>query len=146
MLKIRAWRAGQRKQLVDSIDVLLSQPQRMTVSRYTSSAQRAKWTRLAGQLLWYKDQILRAMTWEALQQDVKDELRDQAEDRKKLQNLPIPRTHSVVEPVSPAPSQPTIVKKKKDEEEEETQDSLYSMILQNSRWPDSLLQTTVRLA
>ena len=53
MQAIRAWRATERKK-----------PQ------YTRSSQRAKWTRLAGQLIWYKDQILRAMTWEALEQDV----------------------------------------------------------------------------
>jgi len=52
------------------MDKLLAQVQKLAESQYTRSAQRAKWTRLAGQLLWYKDQILRAMTWEALEQDV----------------------------------------------------------------------------
>jgi hypothetical protein len=118
--KIRAWRAEERKKMVESIDRLLAQAQRMAESRYTRSAQRAKWTRLAGQLLWYKDQILRAMTWEALEQDVKQALRDQAEDRRKLYEQRYP----LIQPATPAPFQPTIVRKK--DEGEQDKDSLYS--------------------
>ena len=70
MQAIRAWRATERKKLIESMDKLLAQAQRLAESQYTCSGQRAKWTRLAGQLLWYNDQILRAMTWEALKQDV----------------------------------------------------------------------------
>ena len=62
--------ATERKKLVESMDKLLAQARKLAESQYTRSGQRAKWTRLAGQLLWYKDQILRAMTWEALEQDV----------------------------------------------------------------------------
>lgn len=61
MQAIRAWPATERKKLIESMDKLLSQAQRLAESQYTRSAQRTKWTRLAGQLLWYKDQILRAM-------------------------------------------------------------------------------------
>ncbi len=71
MRAIRAWRATERKKLIESMDKLLAQAQRLAESQYTRSSQRAKWTRLAGQLVWYKDQILRAMTWEALEQDVR---------------------------------------------------------------------------
>ncbi len=106
--------------MVESMDRLLAQAERMAGSRCTRSAQRAKWTRLAGQLLWYKDQILRAMTWEALEQDVKQALRDEAEYRRKLAQTPYP----LIQPATPAPFQPTIVKKKEDDEEEK--DSLYS--------------------
>ena len=70
MQAIRAWRATKRKKLIESMDKLLAQARKLAESQYTRSGQRAKWTRLAGQLLWYKDQILRAMTWEALEQDV----------------------------------------------------------------------------
>jgi len=48
---------------------LLKMALRFAESKYTRSEERAKWTRLADQPLWYKDQILRAMTWEALDQD-----------------------------------------------------------------------------
>ena len=67
---IRAWRSEHRKKMIDSIERLIAQAEKMAMSQYTRSAQRARWTRLAGQLIWYKDQILRAMTWEALEQDV----------------------------------------------------------------------------
>ena len=51
--------------MVESMEELLAQAEKLAMSQYARSAQRAKWTRLTGQLLWYKDQILRAMTWEA---------------------------------------------------------------------------------
>src|SRR3989441_11693712 len=69
MKGIRAWRATERKKMVDSMERLLSQAQKLALSQYTRSAERSKWTRLAGQLLWYKDQILRAMTWDELAQE-----------------------------------------------------------------------------
>src|SRR3989442_12411191 len=70
MKGIRAWRATERKKMVDSMERLLSQAEKLALSQYTRSAERSKWTRLAGQLLWYKDQILRGMAWEALEQDI----------------------------------------------------------------------------
>ena len=76
MQAIRAWRATGRKKLIESMGKLLAQTQRLAESQYTRSAQRAKWTRLAGQLLWYKDQILRAITREVLEQDVHRLIRD----------------------------------------------------------------------
>jgi hypothetical protein len=86
------------------------------LSRYTRSAQRAKWTRLAGQLIWYKDQILRAMTWEALEQDVKQVLRDQYKDRQELARSRV--NYPLIQPAKPAPFQPTVVKKKQEDEED----------------------------
>jgi hypothetical protein len=125
MQEIRKWRGDERKKLIESMNELMIMAKRMAMSRYTRSAQRAKWTRLAGQLLWYKDQVLRAMTWEALEQDVKQLLRDQADDRKKLQEMQFRPSYPVIQPVSPAYLQPTIVKKKQDGDEED-QDSIYS--------------------
>ncbi len=110
--KIRAWRAAERKTMVESMDRLLSQALRMAESRYTRSAQRARWTRLAGQLLWYKDQILRAMTWEALEEDVKEALRDQYQERPKEFVLKYP----AIKPATVSPFQTTIIKKKEDDE------------------------------
>ena len=65
MKSIRSW----RQKMVESMERLLEQARKLATSQYTRSAERSKWTRLAGQLLCYKDQILRAMTWEALEQD-----------------------------------------------------------------------------
>ncbi len=110
MQAIRAWRATERKKLIESMDKLLAQAQRLAESQYTRSGQRAKWTRLAGQLLWYKDQILRAMTWEALEQDVHRLMRDMYSDR----NQPLgPR----LQRVEPAPFVPTIVKKRQEDDD-----------------------------
>ena len=65
MKAIRAWRATKRKKMVESMEELLAQAEKLAMSQYTRSPQRAKWTRLTGQLLWYRDGIFRAMTWEA---------------------------------------------------------------------------------
>ena len=90
MKAIRAWRASQRKSSIESIEKLIDQASRIALSRYTRSAQRAKWTRLAGQLIWYKDQILRAMTWEALEQDVNGLMRQVFADRAGSGRIPLP--------------------------------------------------------
>ena len=103
MKGMRAWRAAERKTMIESIEKLIDQANRMALSRYTRSAQRAKWTRLAGQLIWYKDQILRAMTWEALDVEVKDLVRRvfAAEEERK-------RAPTVLKPPTWAP---TVIKK-----------------------------------
>lgn len=61
--------------MVDAIADLISMSRKYAKSRYTRSSHRAKWTRLAGQLIWYKDQVLRAMSYEALEQDLHAMLR-----------------------------------------------------------------------
>lgn len=101
---IRLWRSQHRKKMVDSIERLIEQAVRIATSQYTRSNQRARWTHLAGQLIWYKDQILRGMTWEALEQDVSKTarrviMRDMREKRQAAR-----------------PWTPTIVKRKEDEE------------------------------
>lgn len=67
---------------------------------------------MAGQLIWYKDQILRAMTWEALEQDVnkmaKRVIQDQIRQRRN---------------VLTRPWTPTIVKQKQDPEPTESDDA-----------------------
>lgn len=125
MKAIRAWRASQRKASIESIEKLIDQATRMALSRYTRSAQRAKWTRLAGQLIWYKDQILRSMTWEALEQDVNGLLRRVLADKGHSGRIPLP----------PAPPwAPTIIRKRveegksAEEQAEESSDKQYSKL------------------
>ena len=112
MKAIRAWRASQRKSSIESIEKLIDQASRMALSRYTRSAQRAKWTRLAGQLIWYKDQILRAMTWEALEQDVNGLMRQVLADRAGSGRIPLPA----------APPWATTIIKKRVEEGKKTEE------------------------
>ena len=109
---IRAWRATERKTMVESMEKLLAQAQRLALSKYTRSAERSKWTRLAGQLLWYKDQILRAMTWEAIEQDFNRLERDVYKDRNRRQAPTWQR-------ITPAPFVPNLVKKRKDDPDAE---------------------------
>src|SRR2546428_12985768 len=83
MKGIRAWRATERKKMVDSMERLLSQAEKLALSQYTRSAERSKWTRLAGQLLWDKDKILRGRAWGGLEQDTKRLKRDGDNERRK---------------------------------------------------------------
>jgi hypothetical protein len=102
--------------MVDDIEVLIDQASRLARSQYTRQAERTKWTRLAGQLIWYKDQILRSMTFEALEQDVFKLMRDLQKDRERQE-----KRSRVLNP----PWAPTLYKKKEEAEEkrEESEDS-----------------------
>ena len=63
---INAWRQSERKVMIDTIQDLIQTSHKYAKSQYTPSNQRARWTKLAGQLIWYKDQILKSFTLEAL--------------------------------------------------------------------------------
>lgn len=84
MADLRVWRSSERKAMVEAIDELISQARKASKSQYTRSAKKAQWTRLAGQLIWYKDQILRAMSLEAMENDVRILMKMVQEDQKKL--------------------------------------------------------------
>lgn len=113
MKSMREWRTAERKTMVESIEKLIDQANRMALSRYTRSAQRAKWTRLAGQLIWYKDQILRGMTWEALDVEVKDLVRRVLADEEERKRAPT---------ILKAPTWvPTVVKKLHSDVEERSE-------------------------
>ena len=64
--RIHAWRQSERKIMIDTIQDLIQTSHKYAKSQYTPSAQRARWTKLAGQLIWYKDQILKNFSLEAL--------------------------------------------------------------------------------
>ena len=83
MASIRVWRQSERKNMIDAIDELISQARKASKSQYTRASKKAQWTRLAGQLIWYKDQILRGMTYEALEADVHMLMRKVFEDQPK---------------------------------------------------------------
>jgi len=63
---INAWRQSERKVMIDAIQDLIRTSHKYAKSQYTPQAQRARWTKLAGQLIWYEDQILKSFTLEAL--------------------------------------------------------------------------------
>ena len=64
--KINAWRQSQRKIMIDIVQDLIQTSHKYAKSHYTPGAQRARWTKLAGQLIWYKDQILKNYSLEAM--------------------------------------------------------------------------------
>src|SRR5436853_7889239 len=68
---IVAWRQSERKIMIDIVQDLIQTSHKYAKSQYTPNAQRARWTKLAGQLIWYKDQILKNYTLEAMSIDMR---------------------------------------------------------------------------
>jgi len=63
---IYAWRKSERKVMIDTVSDLIQTSHKYSKSQYTPNAQRVRWTKLAGQLIWYKDQILKSFSLESL--------------------------------------------------------------------------------
>jgi len=69
---INAWRQSERKVMIDTIQDLIQMSHKYAKSQYTPSNQRSRWAKLGGQLIWYKDQILKSFTLEALTIEMQD--------------------------------------------------------------------------
>ncbi len=67
---VRRFRQAERAQHLETLRELAEEARKRAKSHYTPSKERAKWVKLAGQLLWYKDQVLRSMTYESLEMEV----------------------------------------------------------------------------
>ncbi|OLB69790.1 hypothetical protein AUI06_08185 [archaeon 13_2_20CM_2_52_21] len=63
---INAWRQSERKIMIETVQDLIQTSHKYAKSQYTPNAQRVRWTKLAGQLIWYKDQILKNFSFEAM--------------------------------------------------------------------------------
>jgi len=63
---INAWRQSERKIIIETVQDLIQTSHKYAKSQYTPNAQRVRWTKLAGQLIWYKDQILKNFSLEAM--------------------------------------------------------------------------------
>ena len=50
-----ARRRSERKVMIETVQDLIQTSHRYAKSQYTPNAQRVRWTKLAGQLIWYKD-------------------------------------------------------------------------------------------
>jgi hypothetical protein len=81
--KIGYFRAEERAKMLATMSELIEEARRKATSRNTRSRDRPKWTNLAGKLIWYRDQILRSMNYEALQKEM-EELRQIVNKRLKL--------------------------------------------------------------
>jgi len=91
---INTWRQSERKIMIDTIQDLIQTSHKYSKSQYTPQAQRARWTKLAGQLIWYKDQILKSFSLEALTIQLQDlqkrvvESQEQRERQSASRNYP----------------------------------------------------------
>src|SRR5213593_781193 len=84
--RINAWRQSERKIMIDIVQDLIQTSHKYAKSQYTPGAQRARWTKLAGQLIWYKDQILKNFSLEAMTielQTLKKLMRESEERRER---------------------------------------------------------------
>src|SRR6266568_5032810 len=63
---INVWRQSERKVMIETVQDLIQTSHKYAKSQYTPNAQRVRWTKLAGQLIWYKDQILKNFSLEAM--------------------------------------------------------------------------------
>src|SRR5213594_820392 len=85
---IDAWRQSERKVMIETVQDLIQTSHKYAKSQYTPNAQRVRWTKLAGQLIWYKDQILKNFSLEAMTielQTLKRQMRE-SEERRERQN------------------------------------------------------------
>ena len=83
---INVWRQSERKVMIDTIQDLIRTSHKYSKSQYTPQVQRARWTKLAGQLIWYEDQILKSFTLEAMtieMQDLKKRVMESEERRER---------------------------------------------------------------
>ncbi len=67
---MRKWRQAERAHMVETIRDTIDEARRRAKSPRMPSGERIRWTRLVGQLIWYKDSILKAMSYEALEKEV----------------------------------------------------------------------------
>ncbi len=63
---IDAWRQSERKVMIETVQDLIQTSHKYAKSQYTPNGQRVRWTKLAGQLIWYKGQILKNFSLEAM--------------------------------------------------------------------------------
>jgi len=56
--------------MITAIDEIIEEARKKAKYRRAPANERIRWTRLAGQLIWYKDSILRSMTQEAMEREL----------------------------------------------------------------------------
>jgi hypothetical protein len=92
---INAWRQSERKVMIDTVQDLIRMSHKYAKSQYTPSNQRARWAKLAGQLIWYQDQIMKNFSLEAMYielQEVKKRLiesNERQERQSRNRNYPL---------------------------------------------------------
>src|SRR5437899_12583841 len=86
---INAWRQSERKVMIETVQDLIHTSHKYAKSQYTPNAQRVRWTKLAGQLIWYKDQILKNFSLEAMTVQLEDlhKRMDESEEGRQRQSV-----------------------------------------------------------
>ncbi len=86
---INAWRQSERKVMIETVQDLIQTSHKYAKSQYTPNAQRVRWTKLAGQLIWYKDQILKNFSLEAMtvQLEALQKRMEESEEGRERQNM-----------------------------------------------------------
>jgi hypothetical protein len=68
----RGFRKEERKQMIDTLHDLIEESGKRARSQYTPSKERVKWMKLTGQLIWYKDHVLRNYDFERLAIEIEE--------------------------------------------------------------------------
>jgi hypothetical protein len=69
-LRISRWRETERAHMIAAMHEMIDESRKRAKSKRAPASERIRWTRLAGQLIWYKDSILRSMTQEAMEREL----------------------------------------------------------------------------
>jgi thiamine kinase-like enzyme len=56
--------------MIAALRDMIDEASRMAKSKRAPASERIRWTRLAGQLIWYKDAILRSMSLESMENEM----------------------------------------------------------------------------
>ncbi len=64
------WRQSERHHMIKAMREMIDEATRMAKSKRAPASERIRWTRLAGQLIWYKDAILRSMSLESMEREM----------------------------------------------------------------------------
>jgi len=93
---INVWRQSERKIMIETVQDLIQTSHKYAKSQYTPSAQRARWTKLAGQLIWYKDQILKNFSLEAMTIELQTLKKLMTESEKRREHLAQSRNYQTI--------------------------------------------------
>lgn len=93
---IDVWRQSERKVMIDTIQDLIQTSHKYAKSQYTPSSQRVRWTLLAGKFIWYKDQILKSFSLEALTIEMNELKKQMIEDEQRRERDSLTRNYPLI--------------------------------------------------
>jgi thiamine kinase-like enzyme len=64
------WRQSERHNVIKALREMTDEATRMAKSKRAPASERIRWIRFAGQLIWYKDAILRSMSLESMENEM----------------------------------------------------------------------------